>query len=187
MGMSNITEIIKESSKDFINIAWPELKSWFGNGQIIPVETVTDSNFCKLLDMNSGIDAWQLINGKGIRGIASRVQWGNTYWQSWTIRFKKQSGYRTEYHRLLENDDTILKASYYVQSYIKNKGGLLLGTAAIKTDALIYLLKTIDPNHRTNPEDKTDFKPIFWKYAKQSLDVNDYFIYDNPLGQLNLL
>lgn len=182
-----IDKNIADSARDFKNIVWPEVAEWLGSGELIPAESVTDSYFCKILDMYSGIDAWQVVNNKGIRGIASRVQWGEINWKTWTIRYEKQSGAKTEYHRLMNLDTTLLKPSYHIQAYINKKGGELMGVACIKTEDLISMLTSKDyGSSRPNPEDGTLFLPVYWDRARElGFDV---FIYpDDSLAELNVL
>ncbi|GAG54689.1 unnamed protein product, partial [marine sediment metagenome] len=169
-------------SRDFKNIVWPVFSEWLGGGKIIPIETIMDSKFCELLDMTAGIDAWQIINFKGIRGIASRIQWGKTNWRSWTIRYEKKSGYDTEFQRLTNNDKTLLKATYHIQAYIDKKRGKLLGAACIKTEDLIDMLnKDIYGILLKNPQDNTLFIPVWWSSAKRN--GYDVFIYNSNENQ----
>ena len=69
---------LSNSASDFVNIVWPSISSaeGIGGGQIIPVEAVSSNEFASELDVLAGVDAWQIVeNNKGVRGIASRVQW----------------------------------------------------------------------------------------------------------------
>lgn len=60
----------------FLKDVWPAIcnDEFIGGGTLTPVEGVTDADFARQLDIAGGIDAWQLVNSGGIRGIASRVQ-----------------------------------------------------------------------------------------------------------------
>jgi len=80
-----VQEDLNESSKIFKRTVWPEIQSWFDNGQLIPVESVTASKMADKLDVYAGIDAWHFKKEKGIRGIASRVQWLGKAFNTFTV------------------------------------------------------------------------------------------------------
>lgn len=81
---------LSDSAADFKNIVWPSIctSPLIGGGEIIPVELNTSSSFAIELDLLAGIDAWHVLeNKRGMRSVASRVQWGIDY-QSFTIGYK---------------------------------------------------------------------------------------------------
>src|SRR5690606_2785567 len=62
------------SARAFKDLVWPSFADDFP-GELMPMESVADSHFAKILDMRAGIDAWLLLPESGpVRGIASRVQ-----------------------------------------------------------------------------------------------------------------
>lgn len=134
-------ENLRESAKDFLNVVWPKIKEWFGSGDLIPVEAITDSEMAILFDQKSGIDAWYIEDENGIRGIASRVQWGWKDWRTFTVRMKTIFGGRTEYQKLtnaIEND--WLYPHWTCQAYLtKNKH--LLNVGRCKTKDLIEYMQ----------------------------------------------
>jgi len=138
----SLNEKLRESAKDFIGIVWPEIKTWFGSGILEPVEAVTEPEMTRLFDQISGIDAWYIENENGIRGIASRVQWGKNY-RTWTVRMKTIFGGRTEYQKLtnaIEND--WLYPYWTVQAYLtKTKRKRLLDVGKCKTEDLIEYMQ----------------------------------------------
>ena len=95
---------LSDSANDFNDIVWPVIKNWFGEGELISVQDVTDFRMAQLLDTCSGIDAWYVETTKGIRGIGSRVQWTENdhkkNYKTFTIRKELFSGGRTEYEKL---------------------------------------------------------------------------------------
>ncbi len=171
--MNKIDKIINDSANDFLSIVWPEIKDIpdVGGGKIIPVETVTENNFANLLDRYAGIDQWQVVDGyKSIRGIASRVQWGKTAWNSFTIRFKMPSGSPTEWHK---RNYAIINGWLYpeltIQAYITQKRiGHLIGIGIVKTKDLInYLLDGGKHIIKINPNDGVKFIAVFFKDCKE--------------------
>ena len=134
---------LEASASDFIRVVWPAIECKVGGGEIVPVESVADKGMATMLDQRSGIDAWHLSKDKQVRGIASRVQWGNTPWNSFTVRLARDSGAKNEYVK--RKHDMIAGAGWLyphltIQAYVsgsKGMGGDLLSVAIIKTKSLI--------------------------------------------------
>jgi len=99
--MSSFSTDLSNSSKDFLRVVWPVIQPRLGGGELIPVEGATKESLKAKLDQASGIDAWHYSIEGQIRGIASRVQWGKA-WDSFTIRYKRDSGTKTEYEKRKE-------------------------------------------------------------------------------------
>ena len=187
--MNNVDENIRQSAKDFKNIVWPEFKDHLGGGKLIPVETVSDSWFCDLLDWQAGIDAWQVVDGGGIRGIASRVQWGSKLWNSWTVRtakhkFGRRVEARTEFQRFTDIDFTLLKPAYIIQAYLDKKGGRLLSAACVDMQTMSRML--VGGEHgkeKLNGARDAYFVPVFWDCARKYGSIK---IIENKNGGLSL-
>ncbi len=152
------------SATYFRDQVWPLFGERLGGRELIPVESVTDSEFAKLLDTQAGIDGWQIVAAGGIRGIASRVQVG-TCWRSWTIRTQTRNGGRTERDKLLEVDLTLLRPSYHIQAYTESLQLPPTGAACIRTADLIRLLLATSNEEKTNPQDGNRFVPLWWRDA----------------------
>src|SRR5690606_2476766 len=76
------------SARAFKDLVWPSFACEFP-GELMPMESVADSHFAKILDMRAGIDAWLLLPKSGpVRGIASRVQPAppSRPWNTFTVR-----------------------------------------------------------------------------------------------------
>ena len=116
-------------------------------GSIIDIES-QDNELAKMFDKYSGIDAIQLYNNK-IRGIAIRVQWGVNY-QTFTIRFSRATGTKTEYEKRCEaiyGDNGFWYPYLTIQVYIDNRENSinLLGFAIVKTkDLYDYIQENLD-------------------------------------------
>lgn len=121
---------------------WPAIRAKCGGGDIIPIETVTDSGLAHRFDMLSGIDAWQVQENAGIRGIASRVQWGRD-WGTFTIRYSRASGARTEWDKIRDHnpDDGYIRPHLVVQGYCTKPGGSLIAAYVLRARDL-YALAT---------------------------------------------
>jgi hypothetical protein len=123
---ARVAKRLRASSSDFLSVVWPAIESACGGGFIEPVESVTESEFTKTLDILGGIDAWQVINDVGVRGIASRVQWGND-WRTFTVRKALWSGGETEWHRIQRVqpllDRGFIRAHLIVQAYLSGPPG----------------------------------------------------------------
>ena len=89
---------LNDSAFEFHRVVWPAIRDLCGGGELIPVESVTETGFARQLDVAAGIDAWQLHTSEGLRGLASRVQWvSGSAWNTFTIRRQRDSGTATEY------------------------------------------------------------------------------------------
>lgn len=140
--MSDFKSDLKDSAAAFLRVVWPAMKNMVGGGKIIPIESVTDDSMTEMLDRYSGIDAWHLSDGQQMRGVASRVQWGNA-WNTFTVRYTRDSGAKTEYEKRkfdIESNAGWLYPHLTVQAFIggkKGENGELLSVAVIKTKSLI--------------------------------------------------
>lgn len=141
--MSDFKSDLNSSSADFLRVVWPAIKVMVGGGEIIAVESVADKGMATMLDQRSGIDAWHLSQDGRVRGVASRVQWTDKPWNTFTVRYSRDSGAKTEYEKRkldIESDAGWLYPHITVQAYIagsKASGGELLSVAVIKTKSLI--------------------------------------------------
>jgi hypothetical protein len=119
-----IKNALNQSAEDFRSIVWPAIAPHIGGGDLQPVESVTAEGFTKILDTLSGVDAWQVIHGQGVRAIASRAQRGFSDFGTFTIRMKTRHGsLETEFAKI--NRVTrlwrkgFLSAGLVVQAYLK--------------------------------------------------------------------
>ena len=180
---NNATVNITDSAHDFIRVVWPAIKLKCGGGELIPVETVTDSKFTKLLDMKAGIDAWQLHRKNGVRSLASRIQWGCKF-KSFTQRASIISGAETEIHKRLKtfrNKNGYLFPYLTIQAYLcaPRREGELIYVCIVKTEDLYqYINYRIENNlsldRQINPEDGNRFD-IIWVNAlkKHGIKVHE--------------
>lgn len=134
------------SSEAFIAHVWPSIQWACGGGELTPVESVTADGMTKTLDVLAGIDAWQVIDGRGyMRGIASRVQEirpGGGVWNTFTVRSRRANGAATEYAKRLGAIQQASEGALYpgltVQAYVNNfDSGPLLSAAVVRTVDLI--------------------------------------------------
>lgn len=87
------------------------------NSKIVEVEG--QNNALKSLDLYAGID-YLLIDDKGVRGIASRIQEGPCY-RTFTIRVSKKSGAKTEFEKRIDAfADNYIYPYYTLQAYADN-------------------------------------------------------------------
>lgn len=164
--MSTLQHRLNQSSADFQRAVWPHFADALGGGELVPVETVTDSAFATLLDTLGMTDVWQIIKPHGMRSLATRVQWGQTNWATWTVRCRLRSGRPTEFQKLTQYGEWQLP-QYVIQAYIDRPGGALISAAAIKTRDLQQILINgwHDPE-RINPKDGNGFYPVSWLMAR---------------------
>jgi hypothetical protein len=142
----NVANDLSDSAFDFERVVAPAILPLLGGGELVSTESVTAEGFQKDLDTLAGIDGWHLIKGKSlVRGLASRVQWCDKAWKTFTVRLSRDSGAETEFSkrlRAIENPDTgYLYPHLTIQAYIESprRGGQLLGAGIVKTKDLITL------------------------------------------------
>ncbi len=142
--MSDFQVDLGDSSFDFLRVVWPAIKPMLGGGKLIPMEGKVDSNLAQLFDLNSGIDCWHFSANGQMRGIASRIQWTDRNWKTFTVRYSRKSGTRTEYDKRIEAiRDFDARGWLYpfltVQAYIcpPRRYGDLIDVAIVKTSDLI--------------------------------------------------
>jgi hypothetical protein len=124
-----VNRAIRKSSEDFLSLVWPEIGKAFG--EIIPVETVTDNDFAKQLDTRAGIDNWLIGVDGHMRGLASRVQWTDKSYDTFTIRVRTRYGYATEYHKRKKEIATLgtITPYYVTQAYVSKDRTRLVAAA----------------------------------------------------------
>jgi len=126
---------LKKSNTAFLKIIWPKIKYLCGGGDIQPVEIISDNQIARDLDILCGIDIWQTVEGRGCRGIASRVQFGDKSWGTFTIRKSRDSGARTEYEKRVEaiKDGRFIYPYLMCHAYIDTPGENLLEVGLART------------------------------------------------------
>ena len=116
--MSNYS-IDQHRANSFYQNNKKDIKSLF-NGDIFSIE-FDNSKLAKMLDQKCGIDYLLLMNGMGVFGIASRINFNSTHHNSVTIRYKRASGGKTEYQKRVEA--------------IKRNSGEIYATITMQIDA----------------------------------------------------
>lgn len=152
---------ITRSQETFRDSVWPHITARLGGGELIPVETVTDSDMALALDTLAGVDMWWVISGQ-VYPIASRVQYGSTAWRTFTVRASRPSGAATELHKRRHAIETgALYPSLTVQAYV-NPEGRLMAAAAVSTRHLIDRCSDLKDQRRVNPQDGSEFIYVQW-------------------------
>jgi hypothetical protein len=127
-------------------------------GGLITVEGNTLDETAKLLDTLGGIDLWMVDKSRGIRGVASRIQYEKN-WRTFTIRAERESGAKTEYEKrkyAIDNDYLYPVVTY--QAYI-DCGTISIGVAYTK-DLIDFIDKGLAYTKHT--KDDQDGQASFW-------------------------
>jgi ribosomal protein L21E len=178
--MSGFLKDFKDANADFSGFK-KELLSYMG-GDLVNIET-NDSQLANMFDQYSGIDAFQVVD-KQLRGVAIRVQWGNA-WNTFTIRYKRASGAKTEYQKRSEailNNKGYLYPYLTIQAYLDKRGntGEILSCCVIKTEDLYKYLFSNMPSLKTRkcPEGNeflyVDFDELK-KHTKNIITFGSYY------------
>jgi hypothetical protein len=138
----NWKDDLTTSNHLFLNFVWPKIATQCGGGEIKPVEIIDDNIIARELDILCGIDIWQTINGAGARGIASRVQdCQATNWRTFTIRYKRDSGAKTEYEKRKEAIETGKYIYPYLTCQAYFDGEKFLGCGVARTVDIFNAIK----------------------------------------------
>lgn len=131
----------------FQELVWPALSQQI-HGRVVHVEAISHSDFARDLDQQAGIDAWHILPGVGVRGIASRVQVCDRPYNTFTVRKSRDSGAKTEYQKRLEaieSNKGWLYPALTIQAYVTAKqNGVLLSFGVCQTEALIRYIQAGD-------------------------------------------
>lgn len=167
---------LSDSAYDFKRVVWPAIEGLMQYGRLEPVEAATARDMAQALDVLAGIDAWQMLDAKGVmRGIASRIQWGPESWNTFTIRLDRNNGSKTEYAKRLtaweEPDAGWLLPHITVQAYLTEprRGGRLIRAGIVRTrDLLKFSVEHKCPQPRRNGEDGVLFNWYRWSAIRQA-------------------
>lgn len=133
--MADNFEVALKKSIDYQKIIKPTLEKALG-GWMITVEGDTLNETAKLLDTLAGIDLWFVNQERGMRGIASRIQYSKN-WRTFTIRLERDTGTKTEYEKrkyAIENNYLYPVITY--QAYLCDGGGMAM---AYTKDIMEYI------------------------------------------------
>ena len=157
------------SAKVFVGLVWPILEVQIG-GRLIIVETSTKIDMATALDVKAGIDAWHVLDGYGVRGIASRVQICPPIYKpynTFTVRKSRDSGTETEYTkrlRAIRTNDGWLYPHLTVQAYVTSEQeGQLLSFAVAQTKSLIEHIESLGNHAVTKRTSNAEFYIVPFK------------------------
>jgi len=173
---ADVANDFRNSSNAFCKLVWPIARSLAGGGTLKAVEDVTAKDFQKDLDVLAGIDGWQVLYENGvIRGIASRVQNTGKSYDTFTIRFSRNTGTETEFNKRLkaiqQKEQGWLYPHLTLQAYTEVDYSELLSFAIVKTEPLyLYALESYRQNFsagkcymQVNKQDGNKFIVVPWQ------------------------
>ncbi len=190
---AEVARDLSDSAHDFLRVVWPAVEGFCQGGELRSVESVTAKDFERQLDMLSGIDAWQIVDGVGIRGISSRIQWvkPGRGWPTFTIRKSRSSGAKTEWAKRVEAkqnpDNGFIKPGLIVHAYVQfpRRKGDLEYVCMCKCDDL-FSLATDDRKANTTKLSEMDFQPEkAWYEQVNPTDGNTFAVF--PVERLRSL
>lgn len=150
---ADVATDLSASTLAFTSVVWPALSRLVRNGEFIPVEASTASGLARDFDVLAGIDAWQKLPD-GMRGIACRVQSCRVPWDTFTIRYERDSGAETEYAKRLraiqDREGGWLYPHLTIHGYVSDADGSLLSAAVVRTCDLFAF--AAEHEHDASPE-----------------------------------
>lgn len=145
----DVAKDLSDSQYEFHRLVWPALGERCGGGQILSTEGV-GRDLEQNLDVLGGVDAFQVLQGEGMRGIASRVQWHEPpmpdEYMTFTVRKSRANGAPTEYDkrlRAVENPRGFLYPHLTTQAYLSppRRSGELLSAAVALTRDVVRMIR----------------------------------------------
>lgn len=178
MFTNNIKNDMKRSSFYFKNLIIPKIipileEDYKHIKYIIPIEN-SDDEFKKQIDIYSGID-YNILYENNMRGISSRVLKEQGY-RTFTIRYSRHTGSKTEYEKTTTSIKDECQHSYYtIISYIDYKLLSSITGIAKTTDLMNYIemYKPLDYDKmrpvylQTNQIDNNEFIVVGWEEYKK--------------------
>jgi len=165
---------LSASASAFVSLVWPKIRPLLAGGELLPMESIKDCEFAKMLDMRAGIDGWQ-IHPDGMRGIASRIQIAKKAWDTFTIRMSRDSGATTEFHKrqiAIHGNRGWSYPHVTVQAYLREWDGPVLSIGIAKTEDIIdYIERGFSFRRRTT---NAEFAVCYWDDAKQDHNMKKH-------------
>jgi len=141
---ADVERDMKRSQSSFLRSVWPVIGPMIGGGRVVSMEASQDSELRSLFDTAGGVDAWQIIEGGAIYGVASRVQPSGIDFGTFTVRLGRVTASRTEWQKLYEAvtaGDGRVYPRWFLQAYMDKQSTSVISVAAIHTDELITFIK----------------------------------------------
>lgn len=168
----NFESDLKQSSDCFNKLIAPKLHEIFSPCEIFSIENQS-SDLAKILDNHCGIDSLIKNNRNSlVYGIASRIQFTNKSYGTFTIRDKRDNNTLTEFGKrqfALKNGG--IYPYYTLQAYVTEKHHLL-NMAIMKTaDLFNYIEKypneVTEKHTQNNKIGQASFKVCKWQNISQ--------------------
>ena len=136
---NDVLTAMTESQRYFHELIEEPLGKVLGIDRFELIEGV-DNNIARELDMTAGIDVIGHHHA-GLIGLALRIQY-DTFYETFTIRCRRESGAKTEYKKRLEAFQWgALVPTLTVQAYVNRATGKLFGGAVARTEDLLACIK----------------------------------------------
>lgn len=153
---------ILSSAQAFQEKLWPLIANHMGGGKVVSVESVSDRDFFKqYLDAYGGIDSWHISDEKCLmRGLATRMQRTRVLFDTITIRYRRQTGNKTEIHKRMNallQPGGWLHPQVAVQGYFWPSGNEYGDPRAVAIANMVDIIRVIRNGERgenwRNPKD----------------------------------
>ncbi len=165
---------MKRSGEYFTGTVWPFLEKHCPafQGHVLSPKEMQPEAIGHAADMIGGVDYWVTARGQ-MYSIATRVQWVEKDYKSFTIRCGRSSRCDTEMQkRLAAHVNDALSPSWTVQAYIDPATETLRRVGVIRTKELVeWILNYVNGGGRFNVLRSDDgceatFIPVWWSALK---------------------
>lgn len=178
-----VAQDMRQSSHAFCSVVWPRIGCYLGGGRYFTTEG-TDNELYDALDAHAGIDGFQVTPEGEVRSIGSRVQFGDSAYDTFTVRASRDSGAMTELEKRLHaiedhkraNGPAPVYPGVTIQAYVRRLGDgefEFLSAAAIDT---IDLFRFILLGAKHLPERKRTSNAAFEHISWCLLETHAYLV-----------
>jgi len=141
----------------------------FANCEFKNIEK-TDNEVLLWLDRFSGIDYIVKSKENHIIGVAARIQFGKD-WSSFTIRYNRHNGNKTEYEKRKEAiEKGYFYPAYTLQAYFNKEGNSMISACLVSTRDLYHFIDN-NPSKVFKNKSDNDFIFVNWSDLKKIKEV----------------
>lgn len=161
--MNNINKEMLLTAHNMEKIVYPQIKKelkWFRRSTLYSIENNKD-NTLQMLDTRCAIDGY-IFKSDGAIPIATRCQYGEKSWSTFTIRRSLLSGSETEYDKVSNaiNKQLYTRPQLSIHAYLtRRNNGKLISVGIAKTEDIFSL---INKNKWRHVSDGNTFYYVSW-------------------------
>lgn len=167
---SEVRGDMTDSAYDFGRVVWPAIAEPIGGGRCLSIEheSMRGNVLAQPLDGLASLDCLHIQETEHrMRGMATRIQWCDKSWDSFTVRHERSTGAIGEYEKLahvLTSPGFYLYPALWIHAYLSEprRQGHLLAVGVCYTRNLWQFISGGFAYERQNPADGNTFYVVPW-------------------------